>query len=53
MNDNKKIIDKLIEYGNNAEWAKQAVAKHIMYLNRVYGKVSVKQAAVIIRTIAD
>lgn len=53
MNDSKKIIEKLISYGNSAEWAKTAVEKNIEYINRVYGKLSAKQAAEIIRTISN
>ena len=49
----KKIIEKLIAWGNNAEWAKEAVDKNVMYVNRVYGKLSIKQAAEIIREIAE
>ena len=52
MNDAKKIIEQLIAWGNNAEWAREATYKEIEYLNRVYGKLSVKEAARIIRTIA-
>ena len=53
MNDSQKIIEELVKLGNNAEWAKKAVTDNIMYLNRVYGKLPVKQAAGIIRTIAE
>jgi hypothetical protein len=53
MNNGKKIVEKLISLGNNAEWAQRAVYDYLSYLNRVYGRITVNQAADIIRTIAE
>ena len=47
-----KITEKLIACGNNPDWSKQAVENNLEYINKTYGKCTVREAAEIIRTIA-
>lgn len=52
-NDAEAIIKKLVSLGNNPDWARKAVYLNIAYVNRIYGKIPVSDAADIIRTIDE